>query len=75
MCELISDKTNTDYYHTSSFVNIFILIEPWYSLTEPIGDVFNDQVQFDVYYFAIGIRYSTFVENFAGMKGTALNLR
>lgn len=57
-CDLISDETTKDYYHSSSFINLYIIFEMFKSLNDPIVDLLDDQTTYQVFMFAVGIMNS-----------------
>lgn len=75
LCDYLTDTTAKDYKHTSAFVNVYIAFEMFRSITDPIQDLVDTSITYDVYMYAVGIISSTFDTNFSGMKGTAVYMR
>jgi hypothetical protein len=72
ICDFITDKTNKDYYHTSTFVNIWVVLETFRSLNDPVEDLYDSNLIYQVYLYSVGLTYTRFEENMSGVKGTAV---
>lgn len=41
LCNFLDDTSNKDYYHSSTFINLWILIETLQPLNDPIEDLYD----------------------------------
>lgn len=74
-CDILSDKTELDYKESSAFTSLWIVLEEYSDLIDPINDLLDNTMLYDVPTYKTSIIDTTFEENSSGNKGLALYSR
>lgn len=73
--DIINDPRQKDFHYSSSFANIWIIVELFRRIYGHVSDLVTPALTYDIYQHQTSIRHSIFEENYSGGKGSAIFLK